>query len=345
MNSRVFLAAIIVLGLGCSLVCAQPQPSTFLKNRIGLTDAEIQQISQGQVVTKVLDTGSKYGMLVFGGVYVNAPIPKFAEAYRNVNNLLKDKVYIAVQEFSQGGKPPTIADFARLELPKQDVDEVKGCKPGDCDIQIFDNVTALQSKINWSSPDRYKQANQLVRERLVQGMTQYLSGGLQALGNYRDRESPLNLYQATKEMVDRSFYIPKEKMPGIYNHVVDYPKGKMAGADDFFYWQNMDFGQGPTIRVDHVTIFPGSYGPIQSIVADKQLYCTRYIRLALQMFYCVLDSQNPNKPGFYLLEMNDSQLPDFGGLKLSVVRKVATGKSVEGTTNTLTLFKRILEGK
>src|SRR5512135_1615357 len=128
MNSRVFLAAIIVLGLGCSLVCAQPQPSTFFKSRIGLTDAEIQQISQGQVVTKVLDTGSKYGMLVFGGVYVNAPIPKFAEAYRKVNNLLKDKVYIAVQEFSQGGKPPTLADFARLEVPKKDIDELKDCK-------------------------------------------------------------------------------------------------------------------------------------------------------------------------------------------------------------------------
>src|SRR5512136_2425235 len=133
MNRRNVAAVIVFLALGCSLVCAQPQPSTFLKSRIGLTDAEIQQISQGQVVTKVLDTGSKYGMLVFVGVSVNGPIPKCAEAYRNVNNYLKDKVYIAVQEFSQGGKPPTLADFARLELPKKDVDELKGCKPGECD--------------------------------------------------------------------------------------------------------------------------------------------------------------------------------------------------------------------
>ena len=345
MNFRIIVATIVFLALGCSLVCAQPQPTTFFKNRIGLTDAEIQQIGQGQVVTKILDTGTKYGMLVFGAVYVNAPAPKFAAAYRNVNNFLKDKVYISVQEFSQGGKPPTIADFARLELPKKDVDELKGCKPGDCEVQIFDKATALQSKINWNSPDRYTQANQLVRERLVQSMTQYLSGGLKSFGDYRDRENPLNLYQATKDMVDRSFFIPKDKMPGIYSHVVEYPQGKMAGADDFFYWQIMDFGQGPTLRVDHVTIFPGTYGPIQSVLADKQLYASRYIRLSLQMFYCVQDTQNPGKPGFYLIEMNDSQLPDFGGLKLSVVRKIATSKSVEGTNNTLGLFKRILEGK
>jgi hypothetical protein len=63
------------------------------------------------------------------------------------------------------------------------------------------------------------------------------------------------------------------------------------------------------------------------------------------MFYCVPDTQNPNKPGFFLIEMNDSQMPDFGGLKLSIVRKVATGKAVEGTTNTLALYKRVLDGK
>jgi hypothetical protein len=343
MSSRIVVATIVSVALGCALVFAQPQPSTFFKNRIGLSDSEIQQIGQGQVVTKVLDTGSKYGMLVFGAVYVNGPVPKFAAAYRNVNNLLKDKVYIAVQEFSKDDKPPTIADFARLEIPDKDIDELKDCKPGDCDVQYFGS-SAIKDKIDWKSPDRYKQANQLIREAFVQGMTRYLNGGLEALGSYRDRSNPLNLSQATKEMVDRSFYIPKDKMPDVYNQVVNYPKGKVAGADDFFYWQKMDFGEGPTVRVDHVTIFPGTYGPIKSIVADNQLYATRYIRLALQMFYCVPDTSNPGKPGFYLIEMNDSQLPDFGGLKLSIVRRVATGKSVEGTTNTLALFKRIAEG-
>jgi hypothetical protein len=33
--------------------------------------------------------------------------------------------------------------------------------------------------------------------------------------------------------------------------------------------------------------------------------------------------------------MNDSRLPDFGGIKLSVDRKFATSTSIEGTRNTL----------
>lgn len=339
------MAALIVLGLGCSLALAQPQPSTFFKNRIGLPDSEIQKIEAGQVVTKVLDTGDKYGLLVFGAVYINAPVPKFAAAYRDVNTLLRDKVYLMVQEFSQIGAPPKLSDFARLTLDNKDIDELQGCKPGDCDLQIFSATEALKAKVNWNSPDKYNQVNQLIRQALVDGMTKYQAGGLKALGSYRDRENAVNLYQATKDMVDRSFFIPKDKMPGIYNHVIEYPQGKLAGAEDYYYWEKIDFGQEPTVRVNHVTLFPQGVGFIKYIAANKQLYSTRYIRVALQMFYCVPDTRNPNKPGFFLIEMNDSQMPDFGGLKLSIVRKVATGKSVEGTTNTLALYKRVLDGK
>ena len=67
--------------------------------------------------------------------------------------------------------------------------------------------------------------------------------------------------------------------------------------------------------------------------------------MTYRMFYCVPDTQNPNQPGFFLIEMSDSQLPDFGGLKLGVVRHVATGKAVEGTVGTLSLYKRLLHSE
>lgn len=63
-----------------------------------------------------------------------------------------------------------------------------------------------------------------------------------------------------RRSVDRSFYLPKDKAPGIYRHVVDYPQGKMKGAEDIFYWEKIDFGQGPVIRVNHVTLFAHGAG-------------------------------------------------------------------------------------
>ena len=336
MPLKIVTAAILVLSYG--VASAQPQPKTFFKERAKLSDSEIQQIERGQVITKVLGSGDKYGMLVFGAVYVNAPVEKFAASYRDVKKLKENKVYLDVQEFSEGGAPPKLSDFDRLALDKKDIDELQHCKPGECDLQVFDDIVNLQNRVDWNSPNKYAQAHQFLRQRVNDGMTQYLSGGLKALGSYRDRQKPFNLYQATKDMVDSSYYLPQDRAGDIYRHVIDYPGGKLPGAEDFFYWEKIDFGQEPTVRVNHVSIFPRGFGPVKLLIANKQLYASRYMRVALQMFYCVPDTENPGKPGFFLVEMNDSRLPDFGGLKLAVVRKVATGKAVDGTRDTLTMF-------
>jgi len=323
---------------------AQPQPITFFKQQVGLPDAEIKKIEQGQVVTKVLESGDKkYGLLVFGAVYVNAKPEQFAAVIRDINGLLSNKVYKAVQTFSPIGAPPKLSDFDRLELERKDVDELQSCKPGDCDIQII-SVEDLQKKVDWKSPDRYQQVNKVVREKIFNGMTLYLKGGLKEIGSYRDRSQPLNLYDATKSMVDASYYLPKDKAGAIYRHVVDFPQANMAGAEDLLYWEKIDFGQEPTIRVNHITLFPQGVGPAKFLATNKQLYASRYMRVALQVFYCVPDTQNPNKPGFYLIEMNDSRLPDFGSIKLGIVRKVATGKAVDATRDTLQMYSKRLGG-
>ncbi len=163
MSSKVLAAGVLSLGLGlgAAVTCAQRQPETFFKNKIGLSDSDIQKTDQGQIVTKVLESGDKkYGILVFGGVYINTSIEKFAAAYRDVKGLLENKVYLAVQEFNEVGSPPKLSDFDRLAFDRKDIDAIQKCKPDDCDLQVFD-VTAFQKQINWDSSDKYDQANKL----------------------------------------------------------------------------------------------------------------------------------------------------------------------------------------
>ena len=131
MAHKLLATAVLVLGLGAGAVSGQPQPRTFFKEHARLSDNEIQKIEQGQVVTKVLASTDKYGLLVFGAVFVNAPIEKFAASFRDVKKLKENKVYLDVQEFSPGGAPPKLSDFERLVLDKKDIDELQTCKPGD----------------------------------------------------------------------------------------------------------------------------------------------------------------------------------------------------------------------
>src|SRR5271170_1716530 len=97
MSVKVFAASVLSLGVifGATTARAQRQPETFFKTRVGLSDSDIQKMDQGQVVTKVLESGDKkYGILVFGGVYINSTIEHFAASYRDVKGLLEDKVYL-----------------------------------------------------------------------------------------------------------------------------------------------------------------------------------------------------------------------------------------------------------
>src|SRR4051812_48757180 len=114
---KTFATAVVALGVASAVLRGQAQPKTFFKEKIQLPDAEIQKIQQGQVVTKVLESGDvKYGLLVFGAVYVNAPVSRFAAAVKDFQALLQNKVYLKVQEFSAIGDPPKPADFAAITL-------------------------------------------------------------------------------------------------------------------------------------------------------------------------------------------------------------------------------------
>jgi hypothetical protein len=78
---------VLLAGLSMGVVAAraQQQPETFFKTKVGLSDSEIQKIEHGHVVIKVLESGDKkYGILVFGAVYINASTEEFAACYRDV---------------------------------------------------------------------------------------------------------------------------------------------------------------------------------------------------------------------------------------------------------------------
>ena len=97
-------------------------------------------------------------------------------------------------------------------------------------------------------------------------------------------------------MIDLSYYLPKDKGKGTYSHVVEYPQGKLAEAEDLFYWEKIYFGQEPTIRLNHVTLFPQAVGAVKFLAANKQVYSSRYMRVAQQLFYCVPDTEKPVEP-------------------------------------------------
>ena len=68
------------------------------------------------------------------------------------------------------------------------------------------------------------------------------------------------------------------------------PNAALPGADSYFYWEKVDFGLKPTIRLNHAVIYRGrTQGRDFATVAIKQLYATHYFHTALDVSVCVQD--------------------------------------------------------
>jgi len=80
-------------------------------------------------------------------------------------------------------------------------------------------------------------------------------------------------------------------------------------------------------------------------VAEKQLYASHYFETALDLTVCVRDTQRPNQVGFYLITMKGSQQAGLTGLKGSIVRKVAVGKTRSSLEQALVSIKQKLEAQ
>lgn len=80
-------------------------------------------------------------------------------------------------------------------------------------------------------------------------------------------------------------------------------------------------------------------------IAEKQLYSSHYFETALDMSFCIPESEDQKNPGFYLIMAMGSEQAGLTGLKGSIVREAAVGRSVSSLRNALTAIKNTLESK
>ena len=125
---------------------------------------------------------------------------------------------------------------------------------------------------------------------------------------------------------------------------VDYPQGKPANVENSFYWARVKFGLKPTLRVVHVLTMRGNPGdPIAYAIAEKQLYSSHYFETALDLTFCVRDTSDAKQTGFYLIMVMGSEQAGLTGVKGSIVRRTAVGRSVSNLQSGLTTIKNTLE--
>jgi len=316
------------------------EPFKFFQEYVGLTADQVSDIRNGKSIAKILESQTPDEVFVFGAVYVRATPESYLKLASDVEALRKLPNYLAIQKFSE---PPQLSDLEGFTLEPEDIKQLKNCRPGQCEVQLpSEAMETFQKSIDWSAPDVATQANALARKMALEALGRYHEGGNTALGTYRDKKHPAAVADTFQSLLSRSRALPVY-LPDLRRYLLDYPDGSSEKIRSEFYWEKVNFGLKPTLRILQAIVYRGTdpTSPVYA-VAVKQLYASHYFETALDLTVCVRD---PQRSGMYLITIKGSQQAGLTGLKGGIVRKVAVDKTRSSLEKALGTIKTRLESQ
>jgi hypothetical protein len=313
----------------------------FLETVIKLDHDQFSDLARGKLVTKQLPTPEKGEIAAFGIVWVNGTTQALLHQARDVQRFRK---FGHVTEMGRFGKRPQVEDLQGLTLADIDRDLLKDCVPGKCGVKLdAATIERLRTEVDWSAPDAAAKATQLVKKRLVAYVQAYLQGGTDAMGVIVDGKQPKALSAEFQVLLGNSPFL-YEFLPEFSKYLQDYPKEKLSGAEDLFFWMKDTLGPKPVTSVQHAT-FRQSPGPgVRLLLSYKQIYASHFYNAGLEISAAVEAPDAGGKPGFYLLSLYRTRMDPPTGMLAGVVLGKVRGGIEQGVAERLQRAKDLVEG-
>jgi hypothetical protein len=309
----------------------------YMTQHVKLSPADHERLLQGEPVTMLLPADASKEVAIFGAVWINAPIPSYVAAVKDIERLEKGPNFLVTRKISD---PPRLEDFAQLTLPPEDVEDLKTCKVGDCELKLGEEaLRQFQKQVDWTKPlpQATAQAETLFRAMAFEYVNRYRKAGNSALAAYRDSGRPTFVAEEFKTMVDQMPLLT-DYLPQLKAYLLEYPKASLPGSQSFLYWQSAKFGLKPTIRINHVVMVEQ---PAGAAVVTKMLYANHYFWTAIELRVLVADPARGK--GFWFVSVSQSRSDGLGGYLGPLIRGKVRDEAQKGTEAALRAAKALLE--
>ena len=333
-------ALLVGLAVAAPLVGAQgrafPAPlDSYLTDAVRLSKHDRQRLLSGEPLTKLLDADASKEVAVVGAVWVDAPIRRYVEAVRDIETFEHGGGFTLTKRISA---PPRLDDFSALRLPDEDLDDLRRCRVGNCNVKLGEPaLTRVRSTIDWNDPHARANAHALMRQLAFEYVSRYLEGGNQQLAVYRDNSRPTFVAREFEAMVDQMPLLTTY-LPAMRRYLLEYPRVAIPDATSLLYWQEVAFGLKPTIRISHLTI---RETPDDTVVTSKRLYASHYFWTGLEVRVLVPDPSRG--AGFWFVTVNRSRSDGLSGFTGIFVRRRVRSEVEKGMMASLRSTKRRLE--
>lgn len=311
----------------------------FLSKEFLAKPAEITRVHDGRPYVTLLPSKETREIVVGGVVKISAPAERTVAAIRDIEKFESGEGFLQTKRLSN---PPALNDFAAYQVDPADLESLRQCKPGACEVKLTRDTLALMQAINWSEPDVRNRVSALARQAAFEYVQAYRRGGNAELAVYADADRPTFVAKEFEEMVQRASTLPS-RLPPLMQFLLEYPKvANRAAFEDFFYWSVSQFGLKPTFRLNHLVIHKVPQpSPVRFAIATKQLYANHYFHTALEVRALVDEAADPKV--HYLIVLNMARSDGLTGLFGGIVKSKAQSGARDGLLKALIATREIVE--
>jgi len=305
-------------------------PFAFLAPSITIGTDERREIDAGEPVVRILP-GEGREIAVLAAVAVDFDGDRVVEWMRRIDLLKKSRHVPAVARFSD---PPVLADLETHALTDQDLESLRECRVGRCDLKLSAaEIARMQQALAVAGDDWKAAGEQVFRRVALDRVIRYRESGLAGVGAWADGHTDAASVDRFRRLVDRSPYLV-ERTPALVTYLTGYPAETLPNAESFVYWSIDQFGGRPVTSATHVVMVrpEGSEVP-DVLVAGKQIFATHYQDGALSL--TMLFTGCPGPP-HYLVYINRSQVDVIRGLMGWLARRIIQGRVEDDAATVLT---------
>ena len=307
-----------------------------LTRTLQFTATEMADLQRGRAVRHGLDAHAPGEFGVAGGIRIGASKTAFLDAARDIVSFKAGPEIAQIGRFSS---PPVIADLAALTVDKGDFDAA-ACRVGDCTIRLpADVIQRVPKEIDLAARTAQEQAAAWFKRVLLADVEAYVSGGTGRFTQYDDGSRAIRPLEDFAALLAATPAIGM-LVPGLPEHLLNFPAQRVAGAEDFLYWSKESFGPAPFISVTHVTMVCAA--PHTCVMVTKDVYSTRYIDASLAV---AVITESSTGDAIYVVYANRSRVNALRGA-LSALRKSIVERRARGTLEqSLVTIKTRLESR
>lgn len=322
------VAAAVLLAFGARLR-AQAVPAElgqFLTGKARFDENDLRNLAAGKPVAKLLETKQQNEVAGAGAVRIAVPRDFFLAELDDIVRYKQAQANPA-PEVGRFSSPPQLSDLETLSLGPREIDSLRDCRPGRCDLKLPARaIKRFNKEIHWSADGADESANRLFREFLLARVENYLKSGDDALTAYHDKRSPVSVVAGLQQLIERAPYL-SDYAPRLAECLKHFPECDPA-VRSFLYWSKEEFGHGlqPVISVSQVLLDrEGTNENGWVWQASKQLYANHYLDCSLALTLVVEAGEKQGAPALYLVYLNRSRSDVFKGSLGGLVRGFVQG--------------------